>query len=415
MQKQIYFPSSLRGVVKLPASKSLAGRALVISVLASGEKGTSLVEPLSDCDDTQVMLRALAQPSSVVDIHAAGTAMRFLTALFSVTPGRRMLTGTPRMQQRPIGILVDALRSLGATLHYEKNEGFPPLTIEGKPLCGGEISLPADVSSQYISALLMIGPTMGKGLRLHLDGTIVSRPYIDMTLGLMRHFGAHAEWTDAHSLYVSPTPYVAGRHYSVEGDWSGASYWYEMVALSPDPSARLFLPGLHANSWQGDAEVRHLFEPLGVVTTFTDGGVVLMKGTPSNVPVRFDLNRQPDLAQTLVVSCALAERPFHFTGLQNLKIKETDRIAALRCEMAKLGYIVREAHDAELYWEGERCAPTPSPIIATYDDHRMAMSFAPAAYRFPGLRIDHPEVVSKSYPAFWEVLAGLGADLADIS
>ena len=162
MQKQIHFPSSLRGEVKLPASKSLAGRALVISVLASGEKGTLLVEPLSDCDDTQVMLRALAQPSSVVDIHAAGTAMRFLTALFSVTPGRRMLTGTPRMQQRPIGILVDALRSLGATLHYEKNEGFPPLTIEGKPLCGGEISLPADVSSQYISALLMIGPTMGK-------------------------------------------------------------------------------------------------------------------------------------------------------------------------------------------------------------------------------------------------------------
>lgn len=418
MQLRIYLPPTLSGHVRVPASKSLCNRMLALSVLASGRGGLSGLGNLSDCDDTQAMLRALSGDGARVDIGAAGTAMRFLAALFAVTPGSRELTGSPRMLQRPVGVLVDALRSLGAEVDYAGREGYPPLRIRGHRLRGGTVRLSAGVSSQYVSALLMIGPTMAGGLRLELEGDVVSRPYIDMTLGLMRAFGAVAGWTGDHSLAVDAVPYRADSRFDVENDWSGASYWYEAVALSPDAAARLFLPGLRADSLQGDAAVARYFGPLGVATEFADGGIVLTKqaraagpGAAGGEAVVLDLAGQPDLAQTIAVTCAMQGRPFRLSGLGNLRIKETDRLAALQAELGRLGYAVDAGDDGILAWDGRRCAPALSGGIATYDDHRMAMAFAPCAYRFPGLAVRDPGVVSKSYPGFWDEWRRLGARL----
>ena len=253
MTYTVELPSRLQQQLVLPSSKSLSNRALLLGAL-SGEADIS--RP-SGCDDTLVMQRALSLRPETVDIMAAGTAMRFLTAYFANCPGEHhIMTGTERMRQRPIGVLVDALRKLGADIHYEGTEGFPPLRINGRQLEGGTLSLPANVSSQYVSALLMVGPTMQKGLTLHLEGAIISRPYIDMTLALMRHFGAKAEWTTGSIITVAPCGYRKGVSFSVESDWSAASYWYELMALTPDPEARITLPWLQADSLQGDAAVR---------------------------------------------------------------------------------------------------------------------------------------------------------------
>lgn len=413
---EISFPPLLRGRVVLPASKSLSARALIINALCGNDARPT---NLSDCDDTRVLLRALTERKAVTDIHAAGTAMRFSTAYFAATDsGEHVITGTTRMCQRPIAVLVEALRNLGADIEYAGNEGFPPLRVRGRMLEGGTVELPADVSSQYISALLMLGPVLRRGLEIRLTGEIVSRPYIDMTLGLMRHFGASAGWADGQTLSVAPQPYRKGTDYEVEADWSAASYWYEMVALSPDAGARIELPGLRENSLQGDAEVRHFFEPLGVSTEFTGNGAVLAKrerrGTEPQT-YHLDLTRQPDLAQTLTVACAMTGRPFRLTGLQSLRIKETDRIAALRRELAKLGCYITEANGSEL--SSPATVPPPPPAatvrIDTYDDHRMAMSFAPCALLTGRLRINCPGVVSKSYPGFWNDLRGIGADVSE--
>ncbi len=395
------FPERLSGEVQLPASKSICNRALAIHHLAGG--GCTL-HNLSDCDDTRVMRRALADLPHTIDIGAAGTAMRFLTALLAVEEGcEHILTGSARMKQRPIGILVDALRSIGAKIDYVENEGFPPLRIAGKALQGGEVQLSAGVSSQYISALLMIAPCLREGLHLHLEGEVISRPYIHMTITLMRRFGAQVEWVGSNDIGVKPCPYSLQGDYSVEADWSGASYWYEIVALSADPEARMVLPLLEENSLQGDSRIREFFKPLGVETRFENGAAVLTKATPTNGRLELDLKEQPDLAQTLVVTCCMLDRPFRFTGLQSLKIKETDRIAALMAELKKLGYVLAESGGHTLEWNGERCAPSGFSI-ATYDDHRMALAFAPCALRFPELQIENAEVVSKSYPGFWKDL-----------
>ena len=408
LPQKVKLPHLLQATISLPSSKSICNRALIIAAL-SGKQ--TLLQNLSDCDDTRVLVRALRSEAEVIDIMAAGTAMRFSTAYFSATPGTHIVTGTERMRQRPIGVLVEALRKLGADIEYVDAEGFPPLRIQGKPLKGGCISLPAHVSSQYISALLMIGPTLAEGLCLHLEGTIISRPYIDMTLSLMRQFGAQAEWTDDATIRVSPQPYRPLQVFSVESDWSAASYWYELVALSPDPAARIVLPYLFQNSLQGDSRIQDFFRPLGVHTEFTPEGVVLTKmQTAAPATLRLDLSEQPDLAQTLVVTCAMLRQPFHFTGLQTLKIKETDRITALRTELKKMGILVSEAHDSELFcsdFGATALPPNAFVSIDTYDDHRMAMAFAPCALRYPALRINHPEVVSKSYPAFWQHLESL--------
>lgn len=440
-------PSSIRTSIQLPASKSISNRALIIHALG---KGDCLPENLSDCDDTRVMVKALTEGGDTIDILAAGTAMRFLTAYFSITPGQRILTGTARMQQRPIQLLVDALRQLGADIAYTNREGFPPLRIRGKEpnncelknceqevcekennkqenyelknyeqevcekgkkesLCS-ELTLQGNVSSQYISALLMIGPMLPHGLTLHLSGNIISRPYIDLTLQLMGEFGAKAEWTSESTITVHPQPYHSVP-FTVESDWSAASYWYEMAALSEE--AEIELTGLFPNSYQGDSRGRELFSQLGVETDFTPHGVKLTKSGQRVERMEADLVDIPDLAQTFVVTCALLNIPFRFTGLQSLKIKETDRITALRNELRKLGYAIEEENDSVLYWNGERCEAEVSPLIATYEDHRMAMAFAPAALCCPSVRIAHPHVVSKSYPRYWDDLRQAGFQMEE--
>lgn len=417
MQYRLSAPAALHACIQLPASKSISNRALILHSLAHGKM---IPENLSDCDDTQVMIRALDGNPEHIDILAAGTAMRFLTAYLSVTPGTRIITGTQRMQQRPIRLLVDALRELGAQIEYVGNEGFPPLRIMGTALKGEEISLAGNVSSQYISALLMIGAVLPNGLRLHLTGDIISRPYINLTLQLMRDFGAQADWNTDSSIIVCPGGY-RDTAFRVESDWSAASYWYQMMAIcggqisdfrfqtSGDEDV-VELLGLFPHSYQGDSRGAEVFARLGVHTEYTERGVKLTRqGRPVD---RLDENMVdiPDLAQTFVVTCCLMDIPFRFTGLQSLKIKETDRISALITELRKLGYVVRSEQDSILYWEGERCPAEETPVIATYEDHRMAMAFAPACLVVPKLVIAEPQVVSKSYPAYWDDLqkAGVG-------
>lgn len=406
MRYKLSAPLQPKAVIELPASKSISNRALIIHALG---RGTTVPANLSDCDDTRVMIQALTENHDVIDILAAGTAMRFLTAYLCVTPGTRVITGTARMQQRPIQILVNALRELGAQIEYVGNEGFPPLRITGGELNGQEVTLKGDVSSQYISALLMIGPVLKNGLTLHLTGEIISRPYINLTLQLMTDFGAKAEWISENCIRVAPHPY-SDTAFRVESDWSAASYWYQIAALSSQSSIKL--KGLFEKSYQGDSRGAAVFAKLGIATEFTDGDVILRQ--TSEYPERLDEDfiDIPDLAQTFVVTCALLNIPFRFTGLQSLKIKETDRIAALVAEMAKLGYVLRHENNSVLIWNGERCEPYATAVISTYEDHRMAMAFAPASIVFPQMRIDEPHVVSKSYPNYWNDLrlAGFGIE-----
>ncbi|MCR4810572.1 MAG: 3-phosphoshikimate 1-carboxyvinyltransferase [Prevotella sp.] len=408
-------PARLATTVKLPASKSISNRALIIYALSGGKV---LPDNLSDCDDTEVMIRALNGFPPVIDIGAAGTSMRFMTAFLAATAsGEHVITGTERMKHRPIKILVEALRYLGADIEYEENEGFPPLNIVGRHLQGGDLEIEGSVSSQYISALLMIGPVLDKGLTLHLTGEIISRPYIDLTLCTMREFGAEADWISVDTIEVKPKPYSPTSYY-IESDWSAASYWYEMVALSKDPHAEVRLEGLMDGSKQGDSSVRYIFSLLGVKTTFDSK----LPGLPTTVTLRksghmvpileYDFGNSPDLAQTFVVTCCALGVPFHFKGLQTLKIKETDRIEALKKEMAKLGYRLEDTNGCELSWDGNVSPPSPlapCPAIDTYDDHRMALAFAPLCMQ-QHIIIRQPQVVSKSYPRFWDDLrqAGVG-------
>lgn len=370
-------------------------------------------ENLSDCDDTKVIIRALSHRPEVIDIKAAGTAMRFMTAYLSVTEGEHTITGTERMKHRPIGVLVDALRYLGAEIEYAGEKGFPPLRIRGRQLEGGRLEIPGNVSSQYISALLMIAPVLSKGLEMKLTGGIVSRPYIDLTLHLMHQFGVSAEWTDIDSITVKPQPYRQ-RPYTIENDWTAASYWYEVLALTDELGAKVVLPGMLDGSRQGDSAVRYIFSLLGIKTAFADReadrltDATLTRHSCMLNRMDYDFTNQPDLAQTLIATCPVLGIPFHFTGLGSLRIKETDRIEAMKTEMEKLGYILHADSGTELSWEGDRCEPAAQPVIDTYEDHRMAMSFAPLAIRLGRIGINHPEVVSKSYPHYWNDLRKAG-------
>ncbi len=406
---QITAPEQITATIQLPSSKSISNRALIINALGNG---TYKPENLSDCDDTMVMIRALDQnlPHDTIDIMAAGTAMRFFTAYLSVTPGSRIITGTQRMQQRPIQLLVDALRELGADIEYVNNEGFPPLRIHGRELKKDHICLPGNVSSQYISALLMIGPSLKNGLKVTLTGDVISKPYINLTIQLMSDFGAQVSWTNDHELQVVPQPYRSIPYY-IESDWSAASYWYQMAALSQE--ATVTLPGLFEKSYQGDSKVADIFRSLGIETIFGDKTVTLKKTSTCVRRLNYDFINQPDLAQTFVVTCALMNIPFRFSGLQSLKIKETDRMAALICEMKKLGYVLQECDGSVLSWEGERCEPT-GEAIDTYEDHRMAMAFAPSALVLPNICINNPQVVSKSYPHYWEDLQKAGFIIKEV-
>ena len=411
MRYKITAPSHIDTTISLPASKSISNRALILHALG---KGSVVPDNLSDCDDTKVIINALKTMPPVIDIKAAGTAMRFMTAYLSVTPGEHVITGTDRMKHRPIRVLVDALRKLGAQIEYTEEEGFPPLRITGDSLDGGMLEIPGDVSSQYISALLMIGPAMKNGLKLRLTGNIVSRPYIDLTLHVMHEFGISVEWTDVDMISVSHQE-IGERRYTIENDWSASSYWYEILAMINDDESRVTLPGLKDASRQGDSAVRYLFSMLGVKTAFrTSNEVVLTRHMCSLPRLDYDFINQPDLAQTLVVTCATLGIPFHFTGLGNLRIKETDRIEAMQTEMRKLGYVLADSVETELSWNGERCDAEEKPVIDTYEDHRMAMAFAPTAILLGEIRINNPEVVTKSYPGYWDDLRKAGFTIEEI-
>lgn len=408
MQYRILAPKHICGDVILPASKSISNRALTINALAGGDGSP---QNLSDCDDTEVMLRWLNDRPDTIDIGAAGTAMRFSTALLAVGEGTHVITGSGRMKNRPIKILVDALRELGAEIEYMEKDGFPPLRIKGNHILnGGRVCLPGGVSSQYVSAMLMIGPVLKNGLELQLLGDVVSKPYINMTISIMRSFGAEVETSEGGIIKVQSGGYMQNA-YIVENDWSAASYWYEIVALAENADARIVLPGLRNDSLQGDSRGAEVFRQLGVATAYTESGVVLEKSGKCVNRLNYDFVGMPDLAQTFVVTCCMLGVPFHFTGLQSLKIKETDRIDALKREMLKLGYALEDRNDCELLWNGQICAPQEDVAIDTYEDHRMAMAFAPVAIRRRGLRINDPGVVSKSYPRFWENLKEVGFEL----
>jgi 3-phosphoshikimate 1-carboxyvinyltransferase len=414
-QYRLRAPKKLDCTINLPASKSISNRALIIYALSGGRH---LPQNLSDCDDTEVIIDALRYMPEEINIKAAVTAMRFMTAYLSVMRGTHVLTGTERMKHRPIGILVDALLKLGADIEYVGEVGYPPLRITGKSLNGGLLEIPGNVSSQYISALLMIGPMLKEGMTLRLLGDIISRPYIDLTLWTMNEFGAEAEWTSADTIEVKPKPYKS-RDYFIENDWSGASYWYEMMALSDDPESEIRLLGLMDGSKQGDSITRYIFSLLGVKTKFESkkAGIpqtVTLKKNGRCVPrLEFDFLSCPDLAQTFVVVCAAKNIPFRFTGLSTLKIKETDRIQALKQEMRKLGFVLEDQNGSELLWDGERCEPTIEQGIDTYEDHRMALAFAPFAQKQDGLLINNPQVVTKSYPHYWEDLQQAGFQIEE--
>ena len=416
MQYTITAPKALKQTVQLPASKSISNRALVIHALSGGDV---LPENLSDCDDTEVIISALKDNPYEINIKAAGTAMRFMTAYLATRDGEEhVITGTERMKHRPIHILVDALRGLGADIEYVGKEGFPPLRIKGGKLEGGQLEVLGNVSSQFISALLLIGPCLSSGLTLRLTGDLISRPYIDLTLWMMREFGADADWSAYDTITVAGKPY-SQRPYYIENDWSAASYWYEMMALSKQEDDVIRLQGLMDGSKQGDSSVRYIFSLLGVKTTFA----TKREGVPTTVTLRhsghcvprleYDFINAPDLAQTFVVCCLMLDVPFYFRGLSTLKIKETDRIEALKKEALKLGFVLHDKNDSELYWDGERCEPMEDAAIDTYEDHRMALAFAPAAFRLKQLRINNPQVVTKSYPSYWEDIKAAGFALVN--
>ena len=410
MNYRIIAPRRIEGEIDLPASKSISNRVLLLNALCATPGRLS---NLAQCDDTDAVLSALAQPdASEVNIGAAGTAMRFLTAYFATREGREVvIDGTERMRQRPIGVLVDALRQLGADIEYVEAEGYPPLKITGTRLHGGALTVSGSVSSQYITAILLIAPVIG-GITLTIEGEIMSRPYIDMTLALMARYGVKAEWRE-NVIHVPAGEYTA-LDFTVEADWSAASYWWAMQAIVPQ--SRISLKGLEPQSLQGDSRIAELMSQMGVTGNWcgryldlrSNGGVGCCCSTFA------DLSGTPDIAQTLVVMLCLMGCPFRITGLRTLRIKETDRLEALRTELRKLGYVVKVEGDDAISWHFETTAAEASPHICTYHDHRMAMAFAPAAIRFPGLIIDEAQVVSKSYPLFWEHLRQAGFKIEEV-
>lgn len=394
---------TLKGSIILPGSKSVANRALIIHALAYSPYP---IENLSDSDDTLVIEKVFNSNTNYFDIGHAGTAMRFLTAFLSQIVGEWTLTGSDRMKQRPIGILVDALNKLGARIEYLESEGFPPLKIYGSHLKGCVLELDGSVSSQYISALLMIAPTIEGGLTLRLKNKITSRPYIEMTLRLMEQFGVKSVWK-GNEIRIAEQSYKA-RPFSVEADWSGASYWYQMAVMADDVDVELI--GLTTESLQGDAQIAKWFEQLGIDTVATEKGSRLVKnGKPLPKSLNLNFIENPDVAQTFAVLCVMKQIPFHFAGLETLKIKETNRIAALQDELAKFGAQIAEPAHGELSWDGTLPREKQAvPEIETYHDHRMALAFAPACQIYGPVAILDPMVVTKSYPNYWEDLKKVG-------
>jgi 3-phosphoshikimate 1-carboxyvinyltransferase len=382
-----------RVTIPLPSSKSESNRALVIDALTAGK---NTLTNLAEARDTQTMIRLLQTNPAVFDVLDAGTTMRFLTAFVAVTNQQKVMTGTPRMCQRPIGILVDALRSLGAEIHYLGTEGYPPLAVQGLARQLTEkIQIRGDVSSQYISAILMIAPLLPLGLNLELEGKVGSRTYIEMTLELMAQFGIVYSW-EGNTIQIQPQSYQPS-HFAVESDWSGASYWFSLLACAD--SGSFFLKGLKAKSLQGDAAIVEIMAHLGIRSTFQEGGLLLEKQVVTGLK-SWDFTHCPDLAQTVAVTCAILGQNALFTGLESLRIKETDRILALQQELAKFHAELREISPDTFQVIPSVTMPRRVQIH-TYEDHRMAMAFMPLVTKTE-LWIEDPEVVNKSYPSFWK-------------
>ncbi len=386
--------------IGLPASKSLSNRALILNSLS---KQKAKIENLSPARDTRLMNKLLIDSPELMDVQDAGTTMRFLTAYLALTNQRKKLTGTTRMLERPIGILVEALRQIGAEIEYLGETGFPPLATKGfEKQLTNKLSIPGNISSQYISGLLMMAPKLPNGLEISIKGKLMSKPYVEMTLKLMEKFGVTHSW-QANTISVQPQEYI-GTGYRVESDWSAASYWYSVVALSSD--AEIFLEGLPGKSLQGDRQMADLMEGLGCQTVFTEHGARIKSQPPKLRHIEYDFSSCPDLSLTVIALCAVLGISGELKGLESLRIKETDRIGALQQELAKFGAGLREENHT---WNVVPAKTLPDhPIyFHTYEDHRMAMALAPLCLRFP-IIIEDPGVVEKSYPSFWEDMQAAG-------
>ncbi len=404
----------LCGVIALDGSKSISNRALIALALA-GENPSDWLSNLSTSKDTQTLLQLLQQGAGTFDAGDAGTTFRFMTAFLALQPGEQVLTGSERMLERPVGPLVEALRTLGADIQFLGKAGYPPLKIgEMKPRTH-RVAVAANVSSQFLSALLLIGPYLPQGLVLEPEGALVSRPYLEMTLGLMRHFGAEVDW-QGKTLVVAPGQYTP-RRLTVEADWSAASYWYAMAAFSDILDLRL--QGLQQYSWQGDSVLAEMMQRFDIQTIFGENEVRLSKMGKAPKPVfEQDFLECPDIAQTLAVVCAGLGTIGVFSGLETLSIKETDRIGALKTELEKVGVsfaklparFSKKSIEKTFYNLENKAELSSTPRFASYGDHRMAMAFAAFAMLGP-VEIENPEVVSKSYPQFWEHLKKLGFEV----
>jgi len=390
----------LQEQISITGSKSETNRLLLLQALYSN----ITLKNTSNSDDSEVMQKALKGNDEIVDIHHAGTAMRFLTAYFAINEGREVvLTGSERMQERPIKVLVDALQQLGAQITYEKEEGYPPIRIKGQKITANKVNIPANVSSQYISALLLIAPKLENGIELTLVGEITSVPYIKMTLALLNELGIETR-LDQNVITVFPKKELESKEMTVESDWSSASYYFSLVALSN--SASVSLTSYKENSLQGDAALVEIYRLLGVDSKFEGEKLILTKQQDFKYKdITLELNNTPDIAQTIVVTCLGLGIGCHLTGLHTLKIKETDRLEALQVELSKLGANISVTNDSLTL------KPTnyikQEIRIDTYNDHRMAMAFSPLALKVP-IIINNADVVSKSYPDFWDDMKKMG-------
>jgi len=406
-------PATRNPQLSITGSKSETNRLLLLQALYPN----LTLENTSNSDDSEVMSKALQNAQNttlnpqIVDVHHAGTAMRFLTAFFAIQEGKEVvLTGSTRMKERPIKILVEALQQLGAEISYEEQAGFPPLKIKGKKLSQSKVSLPANVSSQYISALLLIAPKLENGLELTLEGEITSVPYIKMTLALLNEIGVETSFI-GNTIKVNPQPATRNPQLlTIESDWSSVSYWYSIIALS-EVGTQITLSSYKPNSLQGDSALVEIYSAFGVETIFENNSILLRKShNPKLTTHNLQLNNCPDIAQTIAVNCFGLGLPCHLTGLHTLKIKETDRLEALKTELTKLGAKVTVTHESLTLEQSESINPNIN--IKTYQDHRMAMAFAPLAIKVP-IVIEEAEVVSKSYPTFWADLKLAGFSVAE--
>ena len=398
---------TVKSQISITGSKSETNRLLLLQALYP----SIVLKNTSNSDDSEVMTKALNTKDSVIDVHHAGTAMRFLTAYFATQENREViLTGSSRMKERPIKILVDALNQLGASITYEEKEGFPPIKIKGQQLSKNKVSLPANISSQYISALLLIAPKLENGLELQLEGKITSVPYIKMTLALLEEIGVETSFKE-NTITIQSKKEIQARQLTVESDWSSASYFYAIAALS-ETGTEIKLSSYKKHSLQGDSVLAEIYRKFGVDTIYEGNSIILKKSTARIAEtLKLNLNDSPDIAQTIAVTCFGLGITCHLSGLHTLKIKETDRLEALKTELEKLGAVIKVTQDTLELGKSEEIKSGVS--ITTYDDHRMAMAFAPLALKVP-IIIKDAGVVSKSYPHFWEDIKSIGFQMSEI-